>query len=53
MVAGLSLFSLALGAALASLGARTPSHAARLEAWGGTFLVTGLALLGAALPLFR
>ncbi len=43
--------SILLGAGLAGMAAHVPSHAVALERWGGTLLVSGLALLGAALPL--
>lgn len=52
MVPALSLLSLAVGATLAVTAADASSPAVR-ETWGGAFLVVGLALLGAALPLFR
>lgn len=52
MVPVLSLLSLAFGATLAVTAADAPSPAAR-ETWGGMFLLAGLALLGAALPLVR
>ena len=52
MVPILSLLSLAIGATLAVTAADAPSPAVR-ETWGGAFLLLGLALLGAALPLLR
>jgi hypothetical protein len=50
-MAALILISLTLGVSLAAAASRLPSHAVALERWGGTLLVSGLALLGAALPL--
>ena len=51
MLIALILMSLVLGAGLASAASRVPSHAVALERCGGTLLVSGLALLGAMLPL--
>lgn len=51
MLAALILTSLALGASLAGVASRVPSHAVALERWGGALLVAGLGLLGAVLPL--
>lgn len=49
MVAALSLMGLLTGGSLACAAIRRPIHAAALERWGGTLLVSGLALLGAGL----
>lgn len=51
MLTALILMSLLLGAGLAGAASRVPAHAVTLERWGGTLLVSGLALLGAVLPL--
>ncbi len=51
MMAALMLLSLTFGASLAGAASRVPAHTVALERWGGTLLVSGLALLGAALPL--
>ncbi|MBV9813498.1 MAG: hypothetical protein JO326_12170 [Acetobacteraceae bacterium] len=50
MLATLSLIGLVSGGGLACAAARRPTSSAVLERWGGTLLVTGLALLGAGLP---
>ncbi len=49
----LATASLALGTALAHTAKRRPIAAERLEMAAGTLLLTGLALLGTCLPLFR
>jgi hypothetical protein len=48
-----SLISIVCGAALATAAPRFPAHAAKLERWGGSLLVLGLAILGTALPFYR
>ena len=53
MLPTLSLLSLVLGATLAAAAADHPSRTVALETWGGVLLVMGLALLGAALPVYR
>jgi len=50
MIASLSLTSLVSGAGLSWAATRVPDHAGALERFGGTLLVAGLALLGAAMP---
>jgi hypothetical protein len=49
MGALLSLTIIVLGGGLACAADYAPSHVAVLERWGGGLLVSGLALLGAAL----
>ena len=48
-----SLASLGLGVTLAALAPRAGLRAATCETCGGLFLISGLALLGSCLPLFR
>ncbi|MCJ2010242.1 hypothetical protein MKK70_26580 [Methylobacterium sp. E-041] len=48
-----SLASLGAGIGLAGFAPRAGLRAATFESCGGVLLVTGLALLGAGLPLFR
>jgi hypothetical protein len=50
MIVMLSAASLVLGAASAYAAERFPAHVKLLESGGGALLVTGLALLGSALP---
>jgi len=50
MLAAISLISLVLGAALARLAGRFPTHLAKLELGAGVLLICGLALLGSSLP---
>ncbi|GLS56735.1 hypothetical protein GCM10007886_49210 [Methylobacterium gregans] len=45
--------ALALGTGIAQAAMRRPLSAERLEMAAGTLLLTGLALLGTGLPLFR
>ncbi len=52
MVLAFSLTSLILGTSLACAAPRVPAHGAKLEQWGGTLLVSGLTLLGAAIQQF-
>ncbi|WP_162559893.1 hypothetical protein [Methylobacterium radiodurans] len=49
----LATAALILGTGLAQTAVRRPLAAERLEMAAGTLLVTGLALLGTGLPLFR
>ncbi len=46
----MSLMSLVAGTSLACAAQRLPAYAVSFEQWGGTLFVSGLALLGAALP---
>ncbi|HLH12076.1 MAG TPA: hypothetical protein VKV77_09390 [Methylovirgula sp.] len=50
VVLALSLLSVILGACLACAAPRVPAFSMRLEQYGGTLFVYGLALLGTALP---
>jgi hypothetical protein len=50
MVGILSLTSIVLGAAFASMAERFPAHIEVLETSAGALLIGGLALLGSALP---
>jgi hypothetical protein len=50
MIFTLSMMSLVLGTSFACAAPRVPAHAVRFEQWGGTLFVSGLTLLGAALP---
>jgi len=50
MIVALSLMSLILGTSFACAAPRVPSYGVKLEQWGGTLLISGLTLLGAALP---
>jgi hypothetical protein len=47
------LLSLLAGIGAASAAPYVPAHVAALERCGGTLMVTGLALLGAALPVLH
>ena len=51
MVGAVSLISLLLGATLAYTADRVPAHVEVLESSGGILLISGLALLGSALPV--
>ena len=53
MTAFASFISLGLGVALAACAPRAGLRAQTVETCGGVLLVSGLALLGAALPVFR
>ncbi|MGV7031777.1 hypothetical protein [Methylobacterium symbioticum] len=53
MVGIASVVSLGLGIALAAAAPRAGLRAQACETCGGLFLVSGLALLGSCLPLFR
>ncbi|WP_244027866.1 hypothetical protein [Methylobacterium sp. E-016] len=53
IVAMLSFACLTCGVGLARMSTRDPDRAPMLERWSGLCLLAGLALLGAALPLFR
>lgn len=53
MIGLASLASLGLGTTLAALAPRAGLRAPACETCGGLFLVSGLALLGSSLPLFR
>ncbi|GJD55539.1 hypothetical protein [Methylobacterium dankookense] len=53
MVGFASVASLGLGVALAVAAPRAGLRAQACETYGGLFLVSGLALLGCCLPLFR
>ncbi len=48
----LIVVNLVVGAGLAWAATLIPAHAARLERWGGSMMLAGLALLGVALPVF-
>jgi hypothetical protein len=50
MIFTLSLMSLILGTSFACAAPRVPAYGVKLEQWGGTLFVSGLTLLGAALP---
>ncbi len=50
MVGAVSLLSVILGGALASVAGRFPAHVEMLETSAGTLLIGGLALLGLSLP---
>ncbi len=50
MILALSLMSLILGTSFACAAPRMPAYSVKLEQWGGTLLVSGLTLLGAAIP---
>ncbi len=50
MILAVSLTSLILGTTFACAAPRVPAHSVRLEQCGGTLFVSGLTLLGAALP---
>jgi hypothetical protein len=50
MILALSLMSLIFATTFACAAQRVPAHSVRLEQWGGTLFVSGLTLLGAALP---
>jgi hypothetical protein len=50
MLAAISLLSLVLGAVLAWLAGRFPTHVDKLELGAGVLLICGLALLGSTLP---
>lgn len=53
MILVTSILSLILGVGLACAAEFVPTRIAAFESWGGTLLVTGLALLGAGAPMFR
>lgn len=53
MIGMASVASLGLGVTLAALAPRAGLRAQACETYGGLFLVSGLALLGCCLPLFR
>lgn len=48
----LIVVNLVVGAGLAWAATLVPAHAVRLERWGGSMMLAGLALLGVALPVF-
>jgi hypothetical protein len=50
MIFTLSLMSLVLGTSFACAAPRVPAYSVKFEQWGGTLFVSGLTLLGAALP---
>jgi len=50
VVGAVSLLSVILGGALASLAGRFPAHLEILETSAGALLIGGLALLGLSLP---
>jgi hypothetical protein len=51
MAGMLSLISVVLGAAIASMAERFPAHVEALETGAGVLLIGGLAMLGCALPI--
>lgn len=51
MIGVMSLIGIVVGAAIAYLAGRFPSHVEMLEAGGGALLIGGLALLGSAMPI--
>lgn len=53
MIGIASVASVSLGVALAAVAPRAGLRAQACETCGGLFLVSGLALLGCCLPLFR
>lgn len=53
MIATLSLSSLLLGGTLSFASTRPNTATETCEIWGGRFLIVGLALIGAGMPLFR
>jgi hypothetical protein len=50
MILILSMMSLVLGTSFACAAPRVPVHSVKFEQWGGTLFISGLTLLGAALP---
>lgn len=53
MIATLSLSSLLLGGSLSYAATRPEASTETFERWGGRFLLAGVALIGAGMPLFR
>lgn len=53
VIATLSLSSLLLGGTLSFASTRPNASTETCEIWGGRFLIAGLALIGAGMPLFR
>ena len=53
MICFASLASLCIGTALAGVAPRAGLRSGTFETCGGLLLVSGLALLGSGLPLFR
>ncbi len=53
MIGLASLASLCIGASLAGFAPKAGLRSAAFETYGGLLLVSGLALLGSGLPVFR
>lgn len=53
LIATLSLSSLLLGGTLSYASTRPNTPVEHCQIWGGRFLIVGLALIGAGMPLFR